>query len=64
MRLLIASLALALSVFLLTPEAPAVAQGCGIPPIPPTPQIGCRTMRPVCVCDARGSCRWEFECVR
>lgn len=48
----------------LAPSGPAAAQmGCGIAPIPPIPQIGCRAMQPRCVCDANGSCHWEFVCV-
>ena len=27
--------------------------GCGIPPIPPIPPIGCKSMTPVCQCDAK-----------
>ena len=42
----------------------ALAFGCGIPPIPPIPAIGCRTMVPVCVCNSSGTrCWWQFECV-
>ena len=48
----------------LTPIEPAAANGCGLPPLPPLPQLGCRAMNPVCICDMRGNCHWEFECVR
>lgn len=41
----------------------ALADSCGIPPIPPIPQIGCRDMQPVCVCDDEDECRWIFVCV-
>jgi hypothetical protein len=37
---------------------------CGIVPIRPIPPIGCKDLRPVCVCDANGNnCRWEWVCV-
>ncbi len=51
---------------LLAPSGAALAQqrGCGIPPIPPIPPVGCKAMKPVCVCDRTGqNCVWQFECV-
>lgn len=47
---------------LLSMAAMAPAQ-CGIPPIKPIPPIGCKDTRPVCICTADGTCRWEFICV-
>lgn len=44
--------------------APAEAQICGIPPIPPIPQVGCSAMQPVCVCNERGTCWWQYVCVQ
>jgi|GEM_PF-3135856 len=46
-------------------------ESCGLPPIPPLPELGCKSMRPQCVCvdvkDANGythkQCHWEFVCV-
>lgn len=40
-----------------------VAQVCGIPPIPPIPEIGCKQMVPVCQCSQDGRCWWTFQCV-
>jgi hypothetical protein len=54
----------ALFLALLTPAGAALAQGCGLPPLPPLPPLGCKEMRPVCVCDSTGQqCHWEFVCV-
>ena len=38
---------------------PAMAQQCGIAPLPP---LGCKN--PHCVCDTSGHCHWEFDCNR
>ena len=58
-------IALSVLVALLSFTESASAQfGCGIPPIPPIPQIGCSAMQPTCVCDAQGQCHWEFVCIR
>lgn len=50
----------------LGPASSSLAQlnGCGIAPIPPVPPVGCKAMRPVCVCDSRGqNCHWQFQCI-
>lgn len=44
--------------------ATAAWAGCGYPPIPPLPAIGCREMVPVCHCKNNGQCSWYFQCVR
>jgi hypothetical protein len=62
-RRLMFALALSAAIWL-TPTEPAAANGCGLAPLPPLPPIGCRAMRPTCICDALGNCHWEYECVR
>lgn len=43
----------------------AVCESCGIVPIAPIPPIGCKSMRPVCVCDSSGKkCVWQWQCVK
>jgi hypothetical protein len=38
---------------------------CGIVPIKPIVPIGCKDLRPECVCDAHGqNCRWDWVCVK
>ena len=41
----------------------ALAISCGLPPLPPLPALGCREMRPTCVCNSHGECEWVFVCV-
>ena len=41
----------------------ALAVSCDLPPLPQPPAIGCREMRPTCVCNSRGECEWVFVCV-
>ncbi|MGA2905459.1 MAG: ATP-dependent Clp protease proteolytic subunit [Candidatus Korobacteraceae bacterium] len=50
---------------LFTPSDSAVTFGsCGIVPIKPIPPIGCKDLRPECVCDSSGNnCHWEWVCV-
>lgn len=39
------------------------AGSCGIVPIKPIPPIGCKDLRPECVCSANGNdCHWEWVC--
>lgn len=38
--------------------------GCGLEPLSPLPTLGCKEMKPVCICDAQNHCEWQFECVR
>jgi hypothetical protein len=61
MRVLLSAILL-LALFI--PTGTAVAQmGCGPPPLPRLPPLGCKAMRPVCVCDSSGTeCHWEFVC--
>ena len=41
------------------------AAGCGTVPIRPIPPIGCRDLRPSCMCNSTGTeCHWEWICVR
>lgn len=49
----------------LTAQAPNVsAAGCGIVPIKPIPPIGCKDLKPECVCDSTGQkCSWVWKCV-
>lgn len=35
--------------------------GCGFPPFPPFIP-GCIDVVPVCICDADGVCKWQFQC--
>ncbi|BBK44164.1 hypothetical protein STVA_41840 [Allostella vacuolata] len=56
-RLLIASA-------ILLGQATAVSAGCGYPPLPPLPGIGCWKMVPVCDCRHNGQCQWFFQCMR
>jgi hypothetical protein len=44
-------------------DAATVGQ-CGPQPEPPPTPIECRSLNAVCVCDARGDCHWEWQCVR
>jgi hypothetical protein len=42
----------------------AYAGSCGILPIKPIPPIGCKDLRPECVCDADGNnCHWDWVCI-
>lgn len=65
-RLKLAILGAAVLAFsLFSGSSTLTAAGCGIPPIPPIPQIGCKKMQPTCVCDGSGQkCHWEFVCVK
>ena len=38
---------------------------CGLLPLKPIPPIGCKDLKPQCVCNERGEkCRWEWLCVK
>lgn len=60
---LLVSALLFLSAF--TPESVCASGSCGIVPIKPIPPIGCRDLRPQCVCDGQGqNCYWTWICVK
>jgi hypothetical protein len=41
------------------------AQSCGVVPIKPVPPVGCKDLRPECVCDSNGqNCHWDWVCVK
>jgi len=46
------------------PTGSALADSCEFPPQSPSPPLGCKAMRPLCVCDRYGqNCQWQFVCV-
>jgi hypothetical protein len=41
------------------------ASGCGLVPLKPLIPLGCKDLRPECVCDSQGqNCHWEWVCVK
>lgn len=41
------------------------ASGCGLVPLKPLVPLGCKDLRPECVCDSKGeNCHWEWICVK
>jgi hypothetical protein len=41
------------------------AQGCGVVPVKPVPPVGCKDLKPECVCDSNGqNCHWDWVCVK
>ena len=60
------ALAATAAVALLIPPPAACQSGsCGIVPIRPITPIGCKDLKPECVCDSRGkNCQWVWKCVK
>lgn len=40
-----------------------LAVGCGLMPLRPLTPLGCKDIKPQCVCDKSG-CRWQWVCVK
>jgi hypothetical protein len=41
------------------------ADSCGVVPVKPVPPVGCKDLKPECVCDSNGqNCHWEWVCVK
>ncbi len=52
-----------LAIALLYAASQLSAATCGIPPIKPVTPIGCKDLRPECVCDEKGqNCGWRWIC--
>lgn len=45
--------------------APICGGDCGVMPVKPVVPVGCRDIKPACVCDAAGrKCAWQWRCVK
>jgi len=62
MRQLLWITALALAAFFSTNNLNCAT--CGILPIKPVPPVGCKDLKPQCVCDNKGNCDWQWLCVK
>ena len=43
---------------------PSTQSGCGVVPVKPVVPVGCKDLKPQCVCDQHGkNCAWQWVCV-
>ena len=64
-RLSLLALGLLLLLSLTGGAVKAYCGDCGLVPLKPLPPIGCKDLKPICVCDAAGeNCHWEWVCVK